>query len=240
MPRLFVIGDSFAHPQDYAKNYNSDLHFWPFIIKNEFGIEILLNGQSSRDIQTVIDMWILSLEHLREDDYLVVIVPYFVRTRLPLDECDWFNACYDLRYDDRRVPICTYIGTESYTNNLKLEFWGKGYNMKYFKNSLSVQSFINSTKAAQFNYINIIESLIKLSPKKTYVFSWEKMDYKSSLIDDKEDLTNNLGMWQTLGDDWNNSNGEYGMLGDGHWGFEMNKKFAKYILGRFNIKKKLI
>jgi hypothetical protein len=238
MGRFFVIGDSFASPQDYSKGYDINLHFWPYIIKNQFNVEVFLNGHSSRDVQTIIDMWILSLEHLKDDDYLVIIIPYFIRTRLPLHESDWFKGFDVSMYtDDRDVPICRYLGTENYANNLELEFWCKNYDMEYFKKKLSTQSFINSTKAAQITYIKIIESLIKLSPKNTYVFSWEKMDYKSPFIDDKEDLKTKLGIWQSLNDDWISSNGEYGKVSDGHWGFNMNRKFAEFISYRFDLKK---
>jgi hypothetical protein len=83
--RLFIIGDSFAAP-------SNDASFYGKILQEDFPrMKVAWAGQSSRDLQSIIDDWIKLLPHLTENDYLIVAIPVFYRTRLPLAEKNWNN-----------------------------------------------------------------------------------------------------------------------------------------------------
>lgn len=236
--KLIVIGDSFAGPCCYANGYEPE-DFWCNVIRKQCdSIDVFVNGSPSRDIQSIIDIWIKSIPYLTKKDKLVVIIPYFIRTRLPLDSSEWYNG-----FDGDNLYMLPekFYGTDSYQNPMKLEFWGNDYGKDYLKNMLSKQEMVNASKASQLNYIEIIESLLLMSPIDTYVFSWDNMDYKSDKIDDKDILTKKIGEWTTLYDYWTDSNGVYGVDGDFHWDPNMNRLFAYYIIKKFNLPlKKLI
>ena len=124
---LYVIGDSFATPQSYAKGNEDGSHFWCDIIqKNHSNLNVYVSGDSSRDAQTIIDIWIKLLPTLTKTDMLVIIVPFFNRTRLPLDKRNWKN-CFipDFYITDR------FAGTASYYNDT-IEFWGDGFKREYY------------------------------------------------------------------------------------------------------------
>ena len=60
---------------------------------------------------------------------------------------------------------------------------------------------MNQSKTTSKNYKEVIESLYKVAPCKTYLFSWhDHTKYetpKASCVEDKVDLTEKLGMWTT-------------------------------------------
>ena len=227
---LYVIGDSFATPQSYAKGNEDGSHFWCDIIqKNHSNLNVYVSGDSSRDAQTIIDIWIKLLPTLTKTDMLVIIVPFFNRTRLPLDKRNWKN-CFipDFYITDR------FAGTASYYNDT-IEFWGDGFKREYYLQIMSTQEIINASESSQLNFIEVIESVRLLSPINTYLFSWDEMKNKSLYIEDKPQLTEKLGKWETLTDDWSKSNGEIGIEDDGHWGFTTQKDFSDYIIEKFNL-----
>ena len=77
--KFVAIGDSFVHAHcTQSEHYDEDKHFWFANIKNKHPeFEYYNNGGSSRDIQTIIDIWIKLLPILTEQDYLVVSIPDF-------------------------------------------------------------------------------------------------------------------------------------------------------------------
>lgn len=219
----------------YAKGFNVDEHYWPRIIQQKIpNLNFCVNGAPSRDIQTIIDVWIKTIPFLTKYDWLIIIVPFFNRTRLPLDKDYWYGT--DIINDTDIKITNKFVGTRSYSNsNTKLEFWGDKYDFEHFVKILEPQEIINSSIASQLNYIEIIESLDKITPAKTYIFSWDEMQCKSKLIEDKSDITKQIGVWETLNDDWNNSNGIIGKEGDFHWGLNMNKLMADFIIIKLNL-----
>ena len=237
-PLFAAIGDSFVVPSTHAKGYKPGEHFWLDIIERENPkFDYFSSGLASRDTQTIIDIWIKLLPNLKETDYLTIILPFFKRTRLPLAKSEW-NISVNLgQKDTRRYDIRNmFIGTASYNegNNL-LEFWGKEHNQKYYLDNLEFQEIINASKASQINFIEVIKSLKEITKAHTYIISWDRMDYKSDDIDDRDKITKELGKWETLWNDWDNSNGELGIQYDEHLGLEMHKSMAKFILQKHGI-----
>ena len=229
--KLFEIGDSFCRDTFYVEpRINENKTFWVDSLKEMLGdVDVFCDGEPSRDLQTIIDNWIKIIKHVKETDYLVICVPYFRRTRLPLSKNSYKKIeLNEINYLNR------FMGTHSYSNE-NLEFWGKDYNFNYFTNNLTTQEIINASVSSQENFIEIINSLYHLTCGKKYVFSWDKMDIKSDIIDDKESITKNIGVWETHKDVFYETDGYFGMETDVHWSFKMNDLFSEYVYKKLKI-----
>jgi hypothetical protein len=233
MKKIYVIGDSFCNDFYWVEPPSGiEKCFWVDELKKTIpDYEIILSAQSSRDIQTIIEIWIRLINNLKSDDIIIICLPYFRRTRLPLSEENYLFT----KFDDKVIET-RFVGTPSYDNKHdKLEFWGNRNNWRFYNEKLEYQEMINTTLSNQKTTIEVIESLYELTNSKKYIFSWDTMDIKSNYIDDKDKLSNLIGVWETNQDDYNNSNGLYGTLGDLHWSHKMQKIFAQYIMKKFNL-----
>ena len=229
MEKIFIIGDSFCTDR---QNENNNLIFWVNELKKNLStFEIICDGDPSRDVQTIIDNWIKIIPLMNDSDYTIICLPYFRRTRLPLSEKNYRV----FENNDKTFYTNRFVGTASYNNEKdNLEIWENNFNWKTFEKLLETQEMINSTNASIKNYIEIIESLIKISKGRKYIFSWDNMDIKSEFIDDKNMIKNKIGMWETYGDVYIKTNGLYGFDNDFHWSDEMNLKFSKFIIKTIN------
>ena len=225
---LYIIGDSFTLPCQYVPNYIENECYWVEVLRHKTNLKINIDGFPSRDSQTIIDHWIKLISFLKQEDHLIICFPIFSRTRLPLHESRW-----DTKYLKEYNIIQKFIGTHSYNKNSKIDIWDNNYSYNEILEKSKFQEIINQTKSSQLNYIEIIESLNKLTPCKTFIFSWDEMEYKSNIILDKNDLTNKIGYWETLDDVWIKSEGQLGKDGDKHWSFDYNKTFAEFTLKYF-------
>lgn len=228
--RLFVIGDSFTVPCHYAKGY-VDGSLWVDILREGLNIDnemSLVDGMANRDVQTIIDNWIKLIPHLKSDDLLIICLPFFQRTRLPLAEHQWIKY---IKNNEIKI-VNRFVGPQM-VYHWDLEFWGKEYNTKEWMSRMKIQEIINSSNASILNSIEVIQSLVKLTPSKLFVFTWDEMQIKSDVILDKSYFESNIGKWHTLNDEWNESNGEYGYLHDFHWSFSYNKLIAEHLIKMF-------
>ena len=243
MNYLHVIGDSFAGPCGYIDGYNLDMDYWVNVLSQHMNnIETNINYAASRDFQTVIDEWTKLLPYIDKLDYLVIIFPTMIRTRLPLDENEWITYEYKPKSilgnisDYKRTT--RFIGTHSFNPNAhSLEFWGKTYTYEHYVNNLQYQEIINSSEASKYSYLDIIDSLVKMTKCKLYMCTWDKLEYSESykfLIEDKTKLEYNLKTWETFGDVYEKTNGKSGKMEDEHWSFDMNRIIANYIYNKFN------
>ena len=230
MSRIIIIGDSFVTRNDYATGYDPD-SYWVEILKNS-GFEIDVDGEPSRDAQTILDNWIKILPSITTEDYLVVAIPHFRRTRLPLEKTDWVYKTISGKSLTNR-----FTGTYSFHPSNSIEFWGKNCVKEDFIKLLEPQEIINSSRASVLNYLEIIDSLKSITKAKPYIFSWDFVEDKSNILEDRTDLEAQIGMWKTLGDEWIESNGTIGHPGDFHWGFEMNRKFSQLIINKLGLKR---
>lgn len=229
---LFVIGDSFCRDSFYVEPSPSQSKcFWADDLSIKLNTNLICDGQPSRDVQTIIDNWIKIVSLIKSDDYLVICIPFFKRTRLPLSENDYqIFEKFNIKYVNR------FIGTPSYNNtNTEIETFGKQYNWKKFEENLKTQEIINGSKANQLNLIEVIESLYHLTNGKKFVFSWDNMDFKSYIIEDKDVLTTKIGEWETHRDVFYQSNGKHGLENDIHWSYRMNGLFSEYLYKKFTI-----
>lgn len=225
--RLFIIGDSFAAP-------SNDTSFYGKVLKADFPrMMVSWSGKPSRDIQSIIDDWIKLLPHLTENDYLIVAIPCFYRTRLPLAEKNWENMDLNgINFKNR------FIGTPSYVDGTELEFFGDTFNGRYLENLTNNQRVINSTSVSEINFFEIILSLKKVTKAKNYTFSWEEFERSPKPFDDYKELKSKLGIWRTIRDDFfefgsQNPNDEH----DRHWQKDTHLAFAKMIVKEFNLGK---
>ena len=231
--RLFVIGDSFTLHCRYTKGWD-DSKFWIEILRNHFKLsndKVFVEGMANRDVQTVIDNWIKFIPQLTKEDVIIICLPYFKRTRVPLDESNWYTPHY------KSVPTGTkiinrFVGPQLINEHMKLDFWGNELSQKEIMNMMMNYEIMNSSKSAQLNQIEVIESLIKLTPCKSFVFTWSDMQYKSQFIEDKPLLVEKIGFWQTLQDEWYETDGEIGHPSDHHWGSKFNISFGDYLFGK--------
>ena len=227
---LFVIGDSFCRDSFYVDSrINENKSFWAEDLASKINSNLICDAEPSRDIQTIIDNWVKSIYFIKETDYLVICVPYFKRTRLPLSEKN-----YQI-FDGGKIKyVNRFVGTASYNNEFtEIEMFGKQYHWKKFEEELKTQEIINASNANQLNSIEIIESLYNLTKGKKYIFSWDEMDFKSKIIEDKAVLTENIGIWETHKDVYIQTNGKEGSNYDTHWSFKMNRLFSEYLHKKF-------
>jgi hypothetical protein len=225
--RLFIIGDSFATP-------SNDGSFYGKILREEFPeIEVSWGGQGSRDVQSIIDDWIKLLPHLTENDYLIVAIPVFFRTRLPLSEDNWG----DIGLTGMNL-IKRFVGTQSYKEGTDLEFFGRTFNGSYLESITNNQSIINSTKASEINFFEVIDALRKITKAKNYAFSWAEFERPPKPFDDYAELKRKIGIWRTMRDDFLEFGSKYiNAEHDRHWQNDTHKAFANMIIKEFKIKK---
>ena len=89
MKNVFIIGDSFCTKRS---DKIQDLIFWVDELKlNLLEFNIMCDGEPSRDSQTIIDNWVKIIPLIDNDDFLIICLPNFGRTRLPLSEKNYRN-----------------------------------------------------------------------------------------------------------------------------------------------------
>lgn len=225
-PRLIIIGDSFAQSVN-------DGSFYGKILQERFPwIEVINDGAPSRDAQTIIDHWIKIIPEIRPDDYLVIIIPIMERSRLPLAEKHQSPVTIG-----KTVLVNRFVGMQSY-NNEEIEIFGDSFNLNYYKNILTPHVVINSSKASQNNLFEVIASLIKITPCKKYVFSWDDIDRAVMPFDDKKRLVGKMGGWITLNSEFVNTGGKRGFKDDLHWALETHILFSEFISVEFGLSRK--
>jgi hypothetical protein len=244
MSRIFVIGDSFSLPLNYIQNWDNKSMYWVEILKKLMGNNnlignnnnVIVDGAPNRDTQTIIDNWIKLLPYLNSDDVLILIFPYSKRTRLALNEKEWFGTMTTHKYPNDIKIINRFIGTELYNNNknnqYNLEFWSKQYTRSEIMKMLNPQEIINSSKSYQLNYLEIWESLCTFTKSKYFLFTWDELKYKSDVIMDKIDIEREIGEWETMNDVWVKTNGQQGQKLDFHWSADYASLFANYLYNK--------
>ena len=83
--KIIFIGDSwvtnFFNVNSFWGEESPIRDFW-----NNEGFTPYFLGSPSRDTQSILDIWTKHIPHLTPDDLLVVFLPVFNRTRLPLKD----------------------------------------------------------------------------------------------------------------------------------------------------------
>ncbi len=226
--RLIIIGDSFATP-------SNDGNFYGKIIEERYNdARVQWYGMPSRDAQSVLDIWTKLAAVLNENDSLVVVLPAFSRTRLPIAKEKWETSNI---FDGEISLTNRFIGTSSYIKDTRfeIEFFGNVFERDYYESILHPQSVINSSKASEANYFEIIHALKKLTKANTYVFTWTEIDCDEDLLHDKRAVEKELGIWETLQDLFRKGEGEDHWWHDEHWSVNTHYAFAKFLIKRFKL-----
>lgn len=231
--KIYVLGDSFCVASSLSfLPLETEYYFWVKEFHKEFKDthELVLNSMPSRDVQTILDNWIKIIKHINKDDILIICVPFFFRIRVPLHSKDFIVDEYkDFKIINRFVTHHSwYIG-----DSQKLYIGDEIVEKKDLDNHIIFleQLFFNNEGVEQ-NYNEVIESLYDLTKCNKYIFSWDDMKNKSDVIEYKADLDSKLS-WSTLNDLYNDTNGEFGKLGDYHWDYRFQEKFVNYLLEKF-------
>jgi hypothetical protein len=248
--KLWIFGDSFTGNRHQMDSWSILLH------KHFVGIHAYTSSQGSRDIQTIIDMFLKNLHKIKENDFVIMMLPVLFRFRLPLE-----NERGDMEYghkDDHHYKN-RFIGNNMYSsiievqkikyyssdnmekyNSLKLEsplcyadpnmfiLQDDDINKAVF-NTASVIGIINSSKATSQNYNEILSSFKNYFPFKIQFYSWENQ-LDDSTVCTKKIIIEKCGIWETENDEWINTNGKFGRKGDEHWSKNMDKLFAEMVI----------
>lgn len=213
--KILFIGDSWVtnfFNSNPPYDSNDIYRFW-----FEKKITPYFLGNPGRDTQTILDIWIKYLPYLSEEDLLVVFLPSFIRTRLPKSEYGSLHLD-----DDTSIFYDYFVGTKSYSpKEISLEIWEKQHTKEYFVEKLETQELINGSNASILNFIEVIDSLYKMTPCKKIIHCWDYKKFDSDKIIYREEMTELLGMWDTIP--------------DGHWSQEMNMKFMEFLKIYFNV-----
>lgn len=229
--RLVIIGDSFAQP-----SYREEDFYGSMIREMVTGLQVIIDGKSSRDVQTIIDHWIKVLPELDEDDYLIVAIPFFGRTRLPIEKDHW-----DIVKVGKTDIINRFVGTPSYhPENVPIEFYGNNFGKEYFMELLRPQEIIISGNASDHNYLEIISSLEKITRSKKYIFTWDDKENPRRTFDSKNELSEKMGGWKTLYEEFIETDGLRGKKHDLHWSPSTHLLFSDFIIKEFGLKRKIL
>lgn len=91
---------------------------------------------------------------------------------------------------------------------------------------------LKTNKANVENWNSIFESLKKFCKFNLIFVSWTD-EYNSKNVFGKKELTEEIGMWHTKHDEFNETNGKSGLEWDEHFSTQMNKEFSKWIKNKY-------
>jgi hypothetical protein len=235
--RIFIIGDSFCdgvmHSIDRKPPYKQ-MHWVNYVDYHYKDTEVINDAFGSRDLQSMIDYWIKLFPILTENDRVIIGFSDAQRQRIPIEDekdykkLEWSGGvCKNMfltrqwwsAYEDFKTTSASDIYSEN--------------DMDKMLNFLEV---MNQSKTTSQNYKEVIESLYKVAPCKTYLFSWQ--DYhqynlpKAYCVEDRADLTGILGDWTTMHQLAEETNGEEGLEHDQHWDYRTMESFGKYVIDK--------
>ena len=229
--KLWVIGDSFT-----GIGYRG-VKSWTEIVSENFnGKKFYISSKGSRDFQTILDIFLRNLKNISPNDFVILVIPTLIRTRVPLKIP---NIDIELSNESRvDLKDCKdyFVGTSSYSKNSPNSILEPPLNYseeKDMEKGSELWSIVNSSNASKQNYLKIIESLKSYLPFEIFIWSWTD-EFESDLIFNKSKIKKELGIWHTLHNLYNETNGKEGYEGDAHFSKQMNEKFAEYIIKQFS------
>jgi len=205
--KLWVIGDSFTVRTEI---------FWADILRDNLNISSYINGDSSRDLQTILDIFFQNTYKIEKDDIVIIMIPQ-VRWRVPIlnefqekdgqAEKSYFKGVRDFAPEVHKID-------EDLSNFYKL----KKVN-QFEKGDGPICQFnmlVQDTESAKENYIKILKSIKKTFPFRVVYLSW--CDYlQDDIIWDRKYLEEKIGFWGTISSR------------DFHWSPEMHTAVGNYL-----------
>lgn len=224
--RIFILGDSFSNNTCENNEFEKDIGWFEEIKKQNKNSEYYNFAESSKDHQSIIDMWIKIIPFLNKKDVLIIWFPTLNRHKIPM-----LKKNYKKYQIENNLLIERFIGSRNDFNIQKkdTELWDIGYDKDYFEEKLKTQTLINTSLASEENFIEIIETLYHITPSKTLLFTWNELQTKSSILLDKKILEYKMGIWETKNDLFNKTNGKFGIQKDEHFSYNTHFAFLKYL-----------
>lgn len=245
MSKLWIIGDSFTGCSPDGKSA------WTEIVTKKFkGKNHHVSSKGSRDVQTIIDIFLRNLKDIKTEDFVILFLPTTVRYRLPRIEpiidvemndtlttfeqkkyhLEFFSH---LKFSDGDKSVLEYplglIDEIKHWNQSTPSYLKSGeINFTY----ADVLSIIAGSDAMKNNLNEILFSFKNYFPFNMAFFSWTD-EYDENTVIGKKELTNEIGFWHTLRDLYEETNGEQGSRGDSHFSPKMHNAFADYVISKF-------
>jgi len=225
--KLWIIGDSFT-------GTSNGKSAWVDIVTKKFkGKGHYVSSRGSRDFQTILDIFLRNLQNIKEEDFVILVMPTLVRTRLPLQTP--INDVEISNFINKQKTFDYFIGTHSYSEKMecyRLEEPLVKISESELNKQCGIWSIVNSSISSKNNYLEILKSLKEYLPFEMFIWSWEN-EIDSDLIVCKNQITETIGYWHTLSDLYKETNGENGKIDDVHFSPKMHKAFAEYVIVKF-------
>lgn len=229
--KLWIIGDSFTGMHDNS---------WPKLLIDTFkGNDFYISSQGSRDVQTILDIFLRNLKDIKKDDFVILFLPTLKRSRLPLKtpKTDVEFSKFLKVESEKRKHLDYFIGAHSYqsgdeTKILEEPLTGisdTDFEDPNFKLNYNLIQIVSTSEASINNFKEIFKSLKSYLPFKLLIFSWiDELDIDEIFTRSK--IEKEIGFWESLHMLYNKTNGEMGIKDDFHWSNDMHKSFADYII----------
>ena len=235
--RIFIIGDSFCDGVMHDKSANldyKDMHWVNYVDYYYEDTEVINDAFGSRDLQSMIDYWIKLFPILTQNDRVIIGFSDSQRQRIPIEDekdyrkLEWSGGvCKNMFLTRQWWSAYQDFKTTSASNI---------YSEEFMDSILDFLEVMNQSKTTSQNYKEVIESLYNVAPCKTYLFSWhDHKQYqtpKAYCVEDKNDITKNIGMWTTRHILWQETKGKEGLESDHHWDYRTMEAFGKYVIDK--------
>jgi hypothetical protein len=244
MSKLWIIGDSFT-----GGSMDRQSSWVEIAVKKFKGERYYVSSRGSRDVQTVIDIFLRNLKDIKPEDMVILFLPTTVRHRLPRIE-----PIVDVEMSDGLKTLEQKAVHLEFFSHLKFSDSGQSLleyplglidenkwnlhtssQIKSGENNFThgnVLSLISGSDAMKNNLNDILFSFKNYFPFELALFSWTD-EYNENTVIGKKQITEIIGYWHTLKDLYEETNGEEGKVGDAHFSPKMHKAFADYIIVKF-------
>ena len=226
MSKLWIIGDSFT---------SCGRGYWVEILAERFKSDNYhISSRASRDFQTILDIFLRNLKDISKDDFVILVVPFLGRTRLPVQTPITHVTCSSR--ENSTYQLDYFIGASSYIkeqDEYKLEAPLADKPEIEIDKQSELWSMVNASESSKKNYIQILQSLKQYLPFELYIFSWLD-DIQCDVVETKSQITQGIGYWHTLYDEWKETNGVSGSEHDAHFSPKMHLGFADYLTNKFS------
>jgi hypothetical protein len=242
--KLWIIGDSFTGGSMDRQSS------WPEITIKKFkGKKHYVSSKGSRDVQTVIDIFLRNLKDIKPEDMVILFLPTTVRHRLPrikpivdVESSDSLETLEQkkrhleffshLKFSDSGKSVLEYplglIDETKWDMHSPSQIKSGEINFTY----ADVLILIAGSDAMKNNLNEILFSFKNYFPFELALFSWTD-EYDENNVIGKKQITEIIGYWHTLRDLYKETNGEEGDERDVHFSPKMHKAFADYLIVKF-------
>jgi hypothetical protein len=233
--KLWIIGDSFT-------GLSVDASCWvSHILKHFDGNTHHVSSAGSRDVQTILDIFLRNLYRIDKNDLVILAIPTLQRIRLPrktpIQDVELSNELFFAKDKDEYKDY--FIGLFNYQENNELKELEEpltGVTYAQFEDENSkfnpwLMHIINTSNANKLNFEEIITSLKKYLSFELYLFSWSN-DFDDNIVECRNLLSSKFD-WETLHDEYKKSDGKEGAKDDCHWSKKAHFEFANHIISKY-------